>query len=410
LNAAVDLEAAGELIDPLSKVMRKFDRLFPAYPLDGKEMLVIERTLMASRDALRRLEVAMTKPQVHWKQSYESPVRRQDERWMKCSMRLPCLLRAAALRSHQLGDDAAALARVGQMLFIARAVDRDPWFAAHLEAGGVRALACDAILQIAPELLMGEGRGDADARVRALIQELMEDSADHQSLIRAMQAERMRACDLIRAYAAGHSELMGNRSEEDLESRSTRLMVLPFVLNDGPVVLKHATQVIEAARSASTWPAVRSSAPDLHRPAEAGESPTPHSLVCVFMPQFEWPLRAHFRAVTERRLAATALAMRLFAAEHDGRIPADLEELVPSYLATLPVDPMSAGGRRVGYIPAAGNPILYSVGDDGNDDGGNAEPIRAGTTGGSYGIEWDTRDVVVHLSRQARVRVDDDDD
>jgi hypothetical protein len=135
------------------------------------------------------------------------------------------------------------------------------------------------------------------------------------------RASGMRACDFIRAYSAGHSELLGNRYEADLESRSLRLMVLPLVLNDGPVVLRHAGEVIEAARRGSSWPAVRSSAPDLHRPVEAAESPTLHSLACVFMPQFEWPLRAHFRAVTERRLAATALAIRLFAAEHDGRMP-----------------------------------------------------------------------------------------
>jgi hypothetical protein len=82
---------------------------------------------------------------------------------------------------------------------------------------------------------------------------------------------------------------------------------------------------------------------------------------------------AHYRALTERRLAATCLAARLYAADHDGRYPNSLDELVPDYLPSVPADPFAAGGKRLGYVNEAvdaKDPRVYGVGENGVDNGG----------------------------------------
>lgn len=76
---------------------------------------------------------------------------------------------------------------------------------------------------------------------------------------------------------------------------------------------------------------------------------------------------AHETALQTEGLAQTAFALALYRAEH-GQYPERLEELVPQYAAAVPRDRFIGGPlhyRRVG--PGY---LLYSVGENGNDDGG----------------------------------------
>jgi len=74
------------------------------------------------------------------------------------------------------------------------------------------------------------------------------------------------------------------------------------------------------------------------------------------------------RGKAERRLAATALAIRLYQHDHAGRLPPTLDALVPAYLPAVPLDPLAAGGQPVKYLPDAKLPYVYSVGENGSDE------------------------------------------
>jgi len=74
--------------------------------------------------------------------------------------------------------------------------------------------------------------------------------------------------------------------------------------------------------------------------------------------------------VAERRMAAIALAIGLYRLDH-GAFPETLEELVPDYLETLPEDPFAEAGVTFRYEPRRKHPVLYSIGDNGIDDGGD---------------------------------------
>ena len=91
-----------------------------------------------------------------------------------------------------------------------------------------------------------------------------------------------------------------------------------------------------------------------------------------------------------RRIVVAAVALKRFELAHH-KYPASLSELVPEYLPQVPTDFMD--GKPLRYkLQADGNFLLYSVGEDGVDNGGDGARAKAVTTGN---WEWaQTRDVV----------------
>ena len=85
-------------------------------------------------------------------------------------------------------------------------------------------------------------------------------------------------------------------------------------------------------------------------------------------------------AITEtaRRITITTIALKRYQLAHQS-YPASLSELVPQYLAQVPIDFMDGKPLRYKLQPD-GNFLLYSVGEDGVDDGGDPTP----TTGNSW--------------------------
>lgn len=79
------------------------------------------------------------------------------------------------------------------------------------------------------------------------------------------------------------------------------------------------------------------------------------------------PLLEKIREAVPRPVLAVALKRYQL---RQGRYPERLDQLVPDFLSTVPVDPMD--GRRLRYrLNADGTFTLYSVGDNGTDDGGD---------------------------------------
>ena len=74
-------------------------------------------------------------------------------------------------------------------------------------------------------------------------------------------------------------------------------------------------------------------------------------------------------AETTRQMAITAIALKRYQLKH-GNYPPDLNALVPEFLSKIPLDPVD--GQPLRYRQASdGMYLLYSVGENGKDDGGN---------------------------------------
>jgi hypothetical protein len=90
------------------------------------------------------------------------------------------------------------------------------------------------------------------------------------------------------------------------------------------------------------------------------------------------------------RLLYTDLAIRLFQEDH-GRLPQLLDELVPEYLAEVPIDPYA--DKPFTYRTAGDTFTLYSIGPDCQDNGGvTAKPVQ--NVYSTPGIDWDLDSLV----------------
>jgi hypothetical protein len=87
---------------------------------------------------------------------------------------------------------------------------------------------------------------------------------------------------------------------------------------------------------------------------------------------------------TLRQMTITAIALHRYQLRH-GRFPPDMAALVPEYLPAVPFDPMD--GHPFRYRPKPdGTFLLYSVGEDGVDNGGDATPPKSWSTWSSSPI------------------------
>jgi hypothetical protein len=83
-------------------------------------------------------------------------------------------------------------------------------------------------------------------------------------------------------------------------------------------------------------------------------------------------------AETQRRVVVTAIALKQFGRRH-GKLARELSALVPDFLKAVPLDPMD--GRVLRYrVTGEKTFLLYSVGRDGKDSGGDPHPLKAGNT------------------------------
>jgi len=107
-----------------------------------------------------------------------------------------------------------------------------------------------------------------------------------------------------------------------------------------------------------------------------------------------WPDKQIMQMMRQRKtvltqLLMTDLAIRQF---HDdrGQLPAKLSVLVPDYLPTVPLDPYGSGSLQ--YRIENGAFVLYSVGEDGRDDGGRfTNRSNYHRTGFDYDLDTHTR-------------------
>jgi hypothetical protein len=92
------------------------------------------------------------------------------------------------------------------------------------------------------------------------------------------------------------------------------------------------------------------------------------------LPNFTRAFVLAMQTETERRLALTAVALRRFEVKH-GHFPENLSELQPEFLSALPRDGMR-DNYLVYHVNQNGTFTLYSVGQDGRDDGGTPGPAN----------------------------------
>ena len=320
------------------------------------------------------------------------------------SRRLMHVIDDAADRAAAVGDAGLALELLRLQFVIAEAnFEGQPRMrVTGLVAVSIQANAIWQLEKLLPGLALDAGSRDEARRLLAV---LLDDAAFERGQSDAWIGGRAMDFDAVMwivegrgsgSGAFGWNTALDRRLSPVVYSRFGRVLFRPLMVEDARRTLTESTRAIDAVRggrNAASRAEVRRLGERLDEEAERLESRARYPLTLMHAPVFEAMLRTETRLLMARRLAAVALAIKLYEAEH-GRRPATLAELVPTYLPAVPRDPMRADGGPVRYrpdeavlvpwqqrdpddpnapltpLPEPGPAIVYSVGLDGIDQGG----------------------------------------
>jgi hypothetical protein len=254
---------------------------------------------------------------------------------------------------HLHGNDAEAVERLLDALYLAEAMHRDPTLISQLVAIGLDALTCAGVEQVAPGIHVdasGQGGAATPAQVRKLIDVLLDDELLQRGMQDAIEEERAFALEVFR-----------NEGDQTWAIRpaATRAQVRALQTFEVNVRVAAANNAADARRAAAGY--VRSEGREPFVPLlQAGLSRPSLRYSRWFesdQSNLARVIEQKFRGQGERRAAAAILALQLYRTDHAGTWPAALDDLVPAYLPKLPADPFYNDGRPLGYVlRTAGRP------------------------------------------------------
>jgi hypothetical protein len=332
-NAVIDLRAAGKSLKVSGAEWGVFMRLTLRRPLSAKQMEVIDDVMLANREALRSLEKMAGKPGADWQIKFTSPVLEVKYDEPPHVLDLATLLRAGALYAHQQGSEGEALRRIKEMLALARVVDRERKLLAHVMAASIATLAARTAAEIAPELHLAS---PSYALASELIGEFLDDSPLRQGQVRALELTRVMFWDTCREVAGARTDLLYPAQGAGIVGGRVGCYALkPLMMNDVLWLVQYMTRMTIAAKFSTNWPEFCQNVPQI--PAELVRNPRAHLMARSLLPDLSRYLLGHYRAITECRIAAVALAAGWSAQNHEGAMPASLEALRPEYLPYVPL-------------------------------------------------------------------------
>ena len=381
-NAAVALVRAARAVNEGDEDWRSVQEFEP--PLKGERLRVAKRVLEKNQNALKLIASARGKD-ANWRVRLSRPMISVKLPELNTLTKVRQLLNVQAMVAVKEGDDERALSAINDLLMVSQATDRMQFLITHLVAMSMRAMAMQRAQEWAQELELSEQV--PAGRVKKLIDELLDEREMKESWKRGIGIERAMGVDA--ALYLAHLETPPPReATHPLFGNPLK----PLTLRDGRYLLWHSTQMLKAA-DLPDYPSHQRATRPLREEVDAMYQTKPlHIVSTLLMPAYERVAQRHYTALAERRMAATALAIRLYALENGGNLPKNLDELAPKYLPDAPLDPMS-DGKRIGYDPQ--RQILWSVGENGRDDGGSEREVKAGVK-----TRFALEDLVVHLSRQ----------
>lgn len=155
--------------------------------------------------------------------------------------------------------------------------------------------------------------------------------------------------------------------------------------------LQNFIEQVRTLRTNRAWREVSESLNQLNAELENLEkSPKRYLYLMTLLatPNFKRAVSTSVQRETQRRLTITVIALDRYKYKH-GQFPSSLDMLVPEFLTSIPLDCMN--GQPFRYrLNKDGTFTVYSVGEDGKDDGGDSTPVKSD---GKPGL-WEGRDAV----------------
>ncbi|MHC4643128.1 MAG: hypothetical protein ACYS32_15910 [Planctomycetota bacterium] len=100
-----------------------------------------------------------------------------------------------------------------------------------------------------------------------------------------------------------------------------------------------------------------------------------HILLHIFMPEFSRVTTIDIRTIAQLRTTQAGLAIERYRLA-TGKLPDTLADLMPTYLDAVPKDPFDGKDKDLRYKKLETGFVVYSIGEDENDDGGKEKPRK----------------------------------
>jgi hypothetical protein len=298
----------------------------------------------------------------------------------------------------------AALDRLAEVEPIAQGAASHRSLVGYLVGIGCRAMQAYTLADFLPELRIGAAPGEVRPEQAGVwIHRLLDERQSVAEMHAAYRAERVSQLDAIDAMFSGRINRAkptgGAGSDTNAPSAVNSYAIRPLMRENAIIGCDTMTQFI-ANLNAPDWPTCQRQIAGIERVADIAKLRPWNFMVKMMLPALGRSVEANYRSQAERRLVAAALAARWYAVEHDGQLPPTLDALVPKYLPAVPLDPMAVS-QPLQYRPDAA--MLYSVGLDGVDGGGDVTFARPMRGQDSSTRSWNARDFVLPLRREPRV-------
>lgn len=288
------------------------------------------------------------------------------------------LLALAARHEAATGKPAAALADAVRIGRIGRQVGSEPILISHLVGIALDATALSVVAEILPTLTAADAPLLDDPALRDLV-------ASTPSLVRAINGEEAFGLSIFANFADGREGIndMGQLAsdpnvailpkEEPFSLLTEPLSAVwrAFILPSDIASYRRRFQayrqlVTEGVDQSRTWPQTQKQIDGIE--AEISRNGPDGFLSRLIAPATDAVLRSQCMAVARHRAAEVLLAAtreRLASGTH----PASIDALVPARLPSVPRDPFTTDAPL--HLKATPEELLiWSVGPDGNDDGG----------------------------------------
>ncbi len=330
----------------------------------------IAEILHQAESGLELCRSARHLPATDWGFDYSQPAIKFDFDRFKYAQFMSSLLCLAALESHDACDDEAALGYLLDVQRLSRAPYSERFLIPYLVGRNCNVWLGSALEKIIPTLEISAGSA---GRVQAdiILANLTDESAIIQARIQGFIGERSFEFDTSDRMRRGEGDT------EELIKLRAKLPKWLFTFNE-LFLIRYGTSNVRLAEL-DNWPATKMALPENIELENAGPLRRKIYFLAIILQltSSDQVHEFHFRLLAERRMAATALAMRMYELDR-GERPESLDQLVPDYLPAVPDDPFFDGKRPISYAPYADKSVLYSVWLDGTDDGGKYSAYEDG--------------------------------
>jgi ABC-type transport system involved in multi-copper enzyme maturation permease subunit len=374
-----DLEAARKVLpieqnsaEQVRKVGRLLPRSWPALPpgpasgpkpnvVDELPSLPPDRRLSDEQEQdLREMLAAVNDARVESLKLADMPEGRYPLTWapvliwtvlndQQQSRTVAILLRGESANRAQTGDVDGALRAVRAILNVARATGDEPILISQLIRMAGRKVAVEAL-----ERALAQGAPSESELVR--LQRMLEEEEREPLLIRAYRSERAffhETMEQIRSGKLKVSQFAPGGPAQDLALAASAKTAHPWGL-------RHLNRLVELER----LPLHEQIAAGAELDAEVKKGPWIYQQLS---PSTFSVNAAYRRSLTWMRSAIAAVAAERFRRQQ-GRWPTSIEEMVPAFLAAVPLDPRDGEPLRMRRLED--RIVIYSIGDDGQDNGG----------------------------------------